>query len=38
MLTGEKCPRSGYVTRRRRNPVPTVDIIIEYQDQGLVLD
>ena len=37
MLTEEKCPRCGYMTRRHRNPVPTVDIIIEYQDQGLVL-
>jgi 8-oxo-dGTP diphosphatase len=37
MLTEEKCPRCGYVSRRHRNPVPTVDIIIEYQDQGLVL-
>ncbi len=37
MLTEEKCPQCGYVTRRHRNPVPTVDIIIEYQDQGLVL-
>jgi 8-oxo-dGTP diphosphatase len=37
MLTEEKCPRCGYMTQRRRNPVPTVDIIIEYQDQGLVL-
>jgi 8-oxo-dGTP diphosphatase len=37
MLMEEKCPRCGYVTRRRRNPVPTVDIIIEIQDQGLVL-
>lgn len=37
MLTEEKCPRCGYETRRRRNPVPTVDIIIECQDQGLVL-
>ena len=37
MLTAEKCPRCGYVTRRHRNPVPTVDIIIEFQDQGLVL-
>jgi len=37
MLTEDKCPRCGCLTRRRRNPVPTVDIIIEYQDQGLVL-
>ncbi len=33
----EKCPRCGSATQRHRNPVPTVDIIIEYQDQGLVL-
>jgi 8-oxo-dGTP diphosphatase len=37
MLTEEKCPRCGYVAQRYRNPVPAVDIIIEYQDQGLVL-
>jgi 8-oxo-dGTP diphosphatase len=37
MMTEEKCPRCGYMAQRRRNPVPTVDIIIEYQDQGLVL-
>jgi len=37
MLTPEKCPRCGYETRRHRNPVPTVDIIIEMPDQGLVL-
>jgi ADP-ribose pyrophosphatase YjhB (NUDIX family) len=37
MVTEEKCPRCGYMAQRRRNPVPTVDIIIEYQDQGLVL-
>ncbi len=37
MLTADKCPRCGYVTRRHRNPVPTVDIIIECQDQGLIL-
>jgi 8-oxo-dGTP diphosphatase len=37
MLTEEKCPRCGYVTLRRRNPVPTVDIIIELPDQGLIL-
>jgi 8-oxo-dGTP diphosphatase len=33
----EKCPRCGYGTRKYRNPVPTVDIIIECQDLGLVL-
>jgi ADP-ribose pyrophosphatase YjhB (NUDIX family) len=37
MLTEEKRPRCGGVNRRRRNPVPTVDIIIECRDQGLVL-
>jgi len=37
MLMEDKYPRCGYVTRRHRNPVPTVDIIIEYQDQGLIL-
>jgi 8-oxo-dGTP diphosphatase len=37
MVKEEKCPRCGYPTQRHRNPVPTVDIIIEYQDQGLVL-
>ena len=37
MLTPDKCPRCGCVTRRCRNPLPAVDIIIEYQDQGLVL-
>jgi ADP-ribose pyrophosphatase YjhB (NUDIX family) len=37
MLVEKKCPQCGFVTRVHRNPVPTVDIIIEYQDQGLVL-
>jgi 8-oxo-dGTP diphosphatase len=36
-MTEEKCPRCGYAIHRHRNPVPTVDIIIELQDQGLVL-
>ena len=36
-MTEEICPQCGHRTRRYRNPVPTVDIIIEYQDQGLVL-
>jgi 8-oxo-dGTP diphosphatase len=37
MLTEEKCPRCGFESHRHRNPVPTVDIIIELQGQGLVL-
>jgi 8-oxo-dGTP diphosphatase len=37
MLIEEKCPQCGYVTQKHRNPVPTVDIIIEYQGQGLIL-
>ena len=37
MIVVEKCPRCGLVSRRHRNPVPTVDIIIEYGDQGLIL-
>jgi 8-oxo-dGTP diphosphatase len=37
MLIEAKCPRCGYITQRYHNPVPTVDIIIEYRDQGLVL-
>ena len=37
MIVEEKCPRCGYVTRKHRNPVPTVDIIIEFEDQGVVL-
>jgi 8-oxo-dGTP diphosphatase len=37
MVTAEKRPRGGYETRRHRNPVPTVDIIIELRDRGLVL-
>jgi 8-oxo-dGTP diphosphatase len=36
MIAEEKCPKCGHVTRRHKNPVPTVDIIIEH-DQGLVL-
>jgi len=33
----EKCPKCGFIFRRYRNPTPTVDIIIELPDQGLVL-
>ncbi len=37
MPSEEKCPRCRYVLRRYRNPVPTVDIIIEIPGQGVVL-
>lgn len=37
MAIEELCPRCGHKTRRYRNPTPTVDIIIEYEDRGLVL-
>ena len=37
MSVSETCPRCGYIFTRYRNPLPTVDIIIEYRDQGLVL-
>jgi 8-oxo-dGTP diphosphatase len=37
MRVTEACPQCGHKFTRYRNPVPTVDIIIEYQDQGLVL-
>ncbi len=37
MVIEEKCPRCGFLIRKHRNPVPTVDIIIEYEDRGLVL-
>src|SRR5271157_3288177 len=37
MSVAEKCPKCGYVLRRHRNPTPTVDIIIEIAERGLVL-
>ncbi len=37
MMVEDICPQCGQQTRRYRNPVPTVDIIIEYEDRGLVL-
>ncbi len=37
MMAKYICPQCGHVTRHYRNPVPTVDIIIEYQEQGIVL-
>jgi ADP-ribose pyrophosphatase YjhB (NUDIX family) len=37
MRVSEICPQCGHRFSRYRNPTPTVDIIIEYQSQGLVL-
>jgi len=37
MPSEKKCPKCGAVLRRYRNPIPTVDIIIEIPDQGMVL-
>jgi 8-oxo-dGTP diphosphatase len=37
MRVSEPCPRCGHLLSRYRNPLPAVDIIIEYQDQGVVL-
>ena len=37
MLAEENCPHCGHRITRHRHPVPAVDIIIEYQDRGLVL-
>jgi ADP-ribose pyrophosphatase YjhB (NUDIX family) len=37
MRVTESCPECGHKFIRYRIPVPTVDIIIEYEDQGLVL-
>lgn len=35
--TFKKCPRCGAAVYTYRNPIPTVDIIIEVGDQGIVL-
>lgn len=37
MWIEEKCPKCGNVLRCHRNPVPTVDLIIEIPDKGLIL-
>jgi len=37
MKITETCPECGHKFTRYRNPVPTVDIIVEYEDQGVVL-
>jgi 8-oxo-dGTP diphosphatase len=36
MRVTETCPRCGHIFSRYLNPLPAVDIIIEYEDQGLV--
>ena len=33
----KKCPTCGTEVFEYRNPIPTVDIIIEVDDQGIVL-
>jgi ADP-ribose pyrophosphatase YjhB (NUDIX family) len=33
----EACPQCGHKIRRYRNPAPTVDLIIEYEDRGIIL-
>ena len=35
--TVRTCPRCGHASEEYRNPVPTVDIIIEIGDRGVVL-
>jgi 8-oxo-dGTP diphosphatase len=37
MMSPKKCPQCGQIIKKYHNPVPTVDIIIEYRDQGLIL-
>jgi ADP-ribose pyrophosphatase YjhB (NUDIX family) len=37
MRTPESCPQCGHLFTRYRNPIPAVDIIIEFQEKGLIL-
>ena len=37
MKEGINCPNCGSLVHRYRNPIPTVDIIIELEDQGIIL-
>ncbi|MCK5527231.1 MAG: NUDIX hydrolase [Candidatus Latescibacteria bacterium] len=37
MATFRKCPRCGEKSEQYRNPVPTVDVIIELDGSGIVL-
>ena len=34
---GINCPKCGALAYRYRNPIPTVDIIIELEDKGIIL-
>ena len=37
MQEGLTCPHCGTLVYRYRNPIPTVDIIIELEDKGIIL-
>ena len=37
MKEGLNCPHCGAQVYRYRNPLPTVDIIIEHEDKGVIL-
>jgi ADP-ribose pyrophosphatase YjhB (NUDIX family) len=34
---GMSCPKCGNLVYRYRNPIPTVDVIIELEDKGIIL-
>ena len=33
-----KCPKCGYVTKRHKNPLPTVDVIVEIDGKILLIE
>jgi hypothetical protein len=37
MKKGLTCPHCGELASKYRNPLPTVDIIVELEDKGIVL-
>ena len=37
MMKGRVCPHCGELVSEYRNPLPTVDIIVELEDKGIVL-
>ena len=37
MQEGLTCPHCGRLVHSYRNPIPTVDIIIELEDKGIIL-